>query len=104
MYKRQGYIQRSRERDEKGRLRGADYVIFELPQPVPCLLYTSTFHNDELALIALGIEQIVRTACIVTVVDDLVGAATLAFNFVLVISCLLYTSHSHNDLPPVYAL
>ena len=51
-----GYIQRSRERDEKGRLRGADYVIFELPQPVfasvsptlenptlenPCLLYTS---------------------------------------------------------------
>ena len=29
------YIQRSRERDEKGRLRGADYVIFELPQPVP---------------------------------------------------------------------
>ena len=30
-----GYIQRSRERDEKGRLRGADYVIFELPQPVP---------------------------------------------------------------------
>ena len=29
-----GYIQRSRERDEKGRLRGADYVIFELPQPV----------------------------------------------------------------------
>ena len=30
-----GYIQRSRERDEKGRLRGADYVIFELPQPIP---------------------------------------------------------------------
>ena len=30
-----GYIQRSRERDEKGRLRGADYVIFELPKPVP---------------------------------------------------------------------
>ena len=30
-----GYIQRSRERDEKGRLRGSDYVIFELPQPVP---------------------------------------------------------------------
>ena len=32
-----GYIQRSRERDEKGRLRGADYVIFELPQPYPRL-------------------------------------------------------------------
>ena len=30
-----GYIQRSRERDKKGRLRGSDYVIFELPQPVP---------------------------------------------------------------------
>jgi len=28
-----GYIVRSRERDEKGRLRGADYVIFEQPQP-----------------------------------------------------------------------
>ena len=24
---------RSRERDEKGRLRGADYVIYEQPQP-----------------------------------------------------------------------
>ncbi|QUO36132.1 helix-turn-helix domain-containing protein [Clostridiaceae bacterium Marseille-Q4149] len=30
---RAGYIVRSRERDEKGRLRGADYVIFEQPQP-----------------------------------------------------------------------
>ena len=29
---RAGYIVRSRERDEKGRLRGADYVIYELPQ------------------------------------------------------------------------
>jgi hypothetical protein len=27
------YITRSRERDEKGRLRGADYVIYEQPQP-----------------------------------------------------------------------
>ena len=27
---RAGYIVRSRERDEKGRLRGADYVIFDL--------------------------------------------------------------------------
>ena len=35
-----GYIQRSRERDEKGRLRGADYVIFELPQPVPAIGFT----------------------------------------------------------------
>ena len=31
-----GYIVRSRERDEKGRLRGADYVIFEQP-PTPDL-------------------------------------------------------------------
>ena len=30
---RAGYIVRSRERDEKGCLRGADYVIFEQPQP-----------------------------------------------------------------------
>ena len=29
---RAGYIIRSRERDEKGRLRGADYVIYEQPQ------------------------------------------------------------------------
>ena len=28
-----GYIVLSRERDEKGRLRGADYVIYEQPQP-----------------------------------------------------------------------
>ena len=29
---RAGYIVRTRERDEKGRLRGADYVIYEQPQ------------------------------------------------------------------------
>ncbi len=28
-----GYIKRSRERDSKGRLRGAEYVIYEQPQP-----------------------------------------------------------------------
>ena len=28
-----GYLVRSRERDEKGRLRGAEYVIYEQPQP-----------------------------------------------------------------------
>ena len=32
---RTGYILRTRERDEKGRLRGADYVIYEQPQPPP---------------------------------------------------------------------
>ena len=30
-----GYIVRSRERDERGRLRGADYVIYEQPQTPP---------------------------------------------------------------------
>ena len=30
-----GYIVRSRERDSQGRLRGADYIIYEQPQPVP---------------------------------------------------------------------
>jgi hypothetical protein len=30
---RAGYIVRSRERDEKGRLRGTDYIIYEQPQP-----------------------------------------------------------------------
>ena len=34
---RAGYIVRSRERDEKGRLRGADYVIYEQPQTPPAL-------------------------------------------------------------------
>jgi hypothetical protein len=32
-----GYIVRSRERDERGRLRGAEYVIFEQPQTQPAL-------------------------------------------------------------------
>ena len=30
-----GYIVRSRERDGQGRLRGADYIIYEQPQPAP---------------------------------------------------------------------
>ena len=42
-----GYIQRSRERDEKGRLRGADYVIFELPQPIPASV-SPTLENPTL--------------------------------------------------------
>ena len=42
-----GYIQRSRERDEKGRLRGADYVIFELPQTVPASV-SPTLENPTL--------------------------------------------------------
>ena len=42
-----GYIQRSRERDEKGRLRGAGYVIFELPQPIPASV-SPTLENPTL--------------------------------------------------------
>ena len=30
---RAGYIVRSRERNEKGQLKGADYIIYEQPQP-----------------------------------------------------------------------
>ena len=46
----------------------------------------TAFHDDKLALIALGVIDIVRTIGIIAVVDDLISAATLAFNFVLVIS------------------
>ena len=60
-----GYIQRSRERDEKGRLRSADYVIFELPQPVPASV-SPTLENPTLenaAPLASGttLEDIYRT-------------------------------------------
>ena len=44
---RAGYIVRSRERDEKGRLRGADYVIFEQPQTPPVSDYP-TLENPTL--------------------------------------------------------
>ena len=46
----------------------------------------AALHDDELALVALGVEQIVRTACIVAVVDDLVGTICLAFDLVLVVT------------------
>ena len=52
-----GYIVRSRERDEKGRLRGADYVIYEQPQP-PALdlptLENPTLDNPTLGKPTLG--------------------------------------------------
>ncbi len=35
-----GYIQRSRERDEKGRLRGADYVILRAAAARSCIGFT----------------------------------------------------------------
>ena len=49
---RAGYIQRSRERDEKGRLRGTDYIIYEQPPNldlptfnfVVSILYTQLFN------------------------------------------------------------
>ena len=31
---RAGYIMRARERDSRGRLRGAEYTIYEEPQPL----------------------------------------------------------------------
>ena len=40
-----GYIVRSRERDEKGRLRGADYIIYEQPQP-PTLENPTQLNKD----------------------------------------------------------
>ena len=46
-----GYIVRSRERDEKGRLRGADYVIYEqpqLPEEQPPTLDCPTLENPTL--------------------------------------------------------
>ena len=46
---RAGYIVRSRERDEKGRLRGADYVIFEQPpKPELPILENPTLDNPTL--------------------------------------------------------
>ena len=47
---------------------------------------STALHDDKLALVALGIEQIIRTACIVAVVDDLVSAICLALDFVPVVS------------------
>ena len=46
----------------------------------------AALHDDKLALVALGVEQIVRTACIVAVVDDFIGAIRLALDFVPVVS------------------
>ena len=40
-----GYIVRSRERDAKGRLRGADYVIYEQPQTQPPVPDSPTLEN-----------------------------------------------------------
>ena len=45
----------------------------------------AALHDDELALVALGVEQIIRTARIVTVVDDFVSSICLALNLVLVV-------------------
>ena len=45
---RAGYIVRSRERDEKGRLRCAEYVIYEQPQPQPAKLDLPTLENPML--------------------------------------------------------
>ena len=55
-------------------------------RPIAIVAVGSAFFNDnKSALVALGVEQIVRTACIVAVVDDLIGAIALTLNLVLVI-------------------
>lgn len=46
-----GYIVRSRERDSQGRLRGADYIIYEQPQLVPD---SPTLENPTLDMTLLG--------------------------------------------------
>ena len=47
---RAGYIKRTRERDEKGRLQGADYVIYEQPQPpnldLPTLVFPTQLNKE----------------------------------------------------------
>ena len=43
-------------------------------------------HDDKLALVALGVIDIVRTIGIIAVVDDLVSAVCLALDFVPVVS------------------
>ena len=45
----------------------------------------AALHDDELTLVALGVEQIVRTACIVAVVDDCIGAIRLALDLVPIV-------------------
>ena len=39
-------------------------------------------HDDKLALVALGVIDIVRTIGIIAVVDDLISAATLALSLI----------------------
>ena len=45
----------------------------------------AALHDDKLALVVLGIEQIIRTARIIAVVDDFIGAIRLALDFVPVV-------------------
>ena len=56
---RAGYIVRSRERDEKGRLRGADYVIFEQPQPPTPDLPTLIRMQETSAILDSGIFRFI---------------------------------------------
>ena len=45
----------------------------------------AALYNNKLSLVALGIEQIIRTARIVAVVDDLIGAIRLALDLVPIV-------------------
>ena len=64
---RAGYIVRSRERDAKGRLRGAEYVIYEQPQPPTSDL--PTLENPTLDNPTQ--EKPTLTGCIFTYLADL---------------------------------
>ena len=80
-----GYIQRSRERDEKGRLRGADYVIFELPQPIPASVSPTLENPMQLNKDAVLIRNISGAA-------DIAGAIWGCMGYtVLLCFCLFKT-------------
>ena len=55
-------------------------------RPIAVVAVRSTaLHNDKLALVALGVIDTVRTARIIAVVDDFIGAIRLALDFVPVV-------------------
>lgn len=86
---RAGYIVRSRERDEKGRLRGADYIIYELPQkPVSDL---PTF----LIMVCVGIYAVLIQT--IGAGGDISGAIWRAMGYtVLLCFCLFKTGSMAN--------
>ena len=57
----------------------------------------AALHDDEFSFVALGVKQIVRTARIIAVVNDLVGSICLTLYFVLVIT-------AKRNIPLVYSV